>query len=150
MARGVIEDLEGSAPILFFPQCYSKYQVLISSDEPVIVKARISRDEENSAQDQEMQTPDLIAEEVLPLDGADMVLAKRVIVRVPGSLRKDALSAMKTAVMESKGPCSLCFEVETDGALVNIDAGKEYMVSPVRDFIHRLSEIVGPKGVELQ
>jgi len=40
--------------------------------------------------------------------------------------------------------------VETDGAVVNIDAGKDYMVSPVRDFLQRLSEIVGPKGVELQ
>ena len=84
------------------------------------------------------------------LDGADMALAKRLIVRVPSNLKGDALDAIKTAVVGSKGSCSLCFEVETDGAIVNIDAGKEFMVSPVRDFLYRLSEIVGPKGVDLQ
>jgi hypothetical protein len=86
----------------------------------------------------------------MPLDGADVVLAKRLIVRVPLTLKGEALSALKMAVIGSKGSCSLSFEVETDGAFVNIDAGKEYMVSPVRDFLYRLSEIVGAKGVELQ
>jgi hypothetical protein len=78
------------------------------------------------------------------------VMAKRLIVRVPYTLRGEALRTLKETIISSKGPCSLCFEVETDGAVVNIDAGKDYMVSPVRDFLQRLSEIVGPKGVELQ
>ena len=150
MARGVFEDLEGSAAILFFPQCYGKYQALIASDEPMIIKARINRDEENGAAESDSLSLDLIAEEVMPLDGADMVLAKRLIVRVPLTLKGEALSALKMAVIGSKGLCALSFEVETDGAFVNIDAGKEYMISPVRDFLYRLSEIVGPKGVELQ
>jgi len=150
MARAVLEDLEGSAPILFFPQCYGKFQALINSDEPVIIKARINRDEENGSAEQDAQSFDLIAEEIMPLDGADVMLAKRVVVRVPGSLKQDAVSAIKTAVLQSRGSCPLCFEVETDGAFVNIDAGRDYMVSPVRDFLYRLCEIVGPKGVEIQ
>ncbi|MGD0819289.1 MAG: DNA polymerase III subunit alpha [Desulfomonilia bacterium] len=150
MARGVLEDLEGSVQVLFFPQCYAKFQSLIASDEPVIIKARINREEENGGAESDVHTLDLVAEEVMPLDGADMVLAKRVIVRVPYTLRSEALRTLKETIISSKGPCLICFEVETDGAYVNIDAGKDYMVSPVRDFLQRLSEIVGPKGVELQ
>ncbi|HVN71696.1 MAG TPA: hypothetical protein VMU10_06725, partial [Desulfomonilia bacterium] len=150
MARGVLEDLEGSTPVLFFPQCYGKFQSLIVSDEPVIIRARVNRDDENGGSETDKQTFDLIAEEVLPLDGADMVLAKRVIVKLSGSLRTDELKDLKDTVIGSKGTCPLCFEVETESAVVNIDAGRDYMVAPVREFLRRLTEIVGPKGVELQ
>jgi DNA polymerase-3 subunit alpha len=150
MARGILEDLDGSVQVVFFPQAYSRHQALIASDDPVIIRARLKGDEENGASEAETAIPELIAEEVWPLDGADMVLAKRVIVRVPVTLRPDKVKSLKETVMNCRGTCSLCFEVETDEALVNIDAGKDYMVSPVRDFLLQLTEIVGPKGVELQ
>jgi DNA polymerase-3 subunit alpha len=150
MARGILEDLDGSVQVVFFPQAYSKHQALIASDDPVIIRARVKGDEENGASEAETAIPELIAEEVWPLDGADLVLAKRVIVRVPVTLRPDKVKSLKETVMNCRGTCSLCFEVETDEALVNIDAGKDYMVSPVRDFLLQLTEIVGPKGVELQ
>ncbi|HPI92927.1 MAG TPA: DNA polymerase III subunit alpha [Deltaproteobacteria bacterium] len=150
MARGVLEDLDGSVQVLFFPQSYGKYQALIASDEPVIIKARIKGDEENGGAEAETVTPDLIAEEVLPLDGADLVLAKRVVVRVPGGLRPDKLKYIKETVMGCRGSCSLSFEVETEDAVVNIDAGRDFMVAPEREFLLRLTEIVGPKGVEIQ
>lgn len=75
-----------------------------------------------------------------------MALAKRVLVRVTGGLRPDTLRSIKETVMNCRGPCSLCFEVETDEALVNIDAGKDYMVLPARELLQRLCEILGPKG----
>ena len=149
MARGVIEDLEGSAPILFFPQCFGKYQALITAEEPVIIKARADRGEDGGSNDSDAVSVDLIAEEVMPLEGADELLAKKVLVRIPPGMRPDGLRAIKEAIMVCSGSCSLSFEVDTEEALVNIDAGKKYMVLPGRDFMKRLCEIVGPKGVEL-
>jgi len=150
MARAVLEDLEGSAPVVFFPACYGKYQALIASDEPVIVRERIKGDDENGGPEKEAAIPELQAEEVMPLDGAELILAKRVVVRVSGGIRPDAIKTLKDTVMQCRGACPLCFEVETDDAVVNIDAGKDYMVTPGRDLIGRLCDIVGAKGVELQ
>jgi DNA polymerase-3 subunit alpha len=150
MARGVIEDLEGSAPILFFPQCFGKYQDLITSDEPVIIRANINRDEENGGGDSDTTSVDLIAEEVLPLEGADEILAKKVLVRIPPGILPEGLRAIKEAIQSCRGSCAVSFEVDTEAALVHIDAGKDYMVMPGRNFIRQLCEIVGPKGVELQ
>ncbi len=150
MARGVLEDLDGSAPILFFPQCYGKHQHLITADEPVIIKGHIDRSEENGGAESDAAAVELIAEEVLPLDGADMFLAKRLLVRIPGSIRPQEIKTLKDTILSSKGPCTLSFEIDTDAAVVNIDAGTEYMVSPMREFLRRLSDIVGSERVVLQ
>ena len=150
MARCVLEDLDGSVQVVFFPQAYGRHQALVASNEPVILKAHLKGDEENGGTEAENAVPELIAEEVWPLDSADMALAKRVLVRVTGGLRPDTLRSIKETVMNCRGPCSLCFEVETDEALVNIDAGKDYMVLPARELLQRLCEILGPKGVVLQ
>jgi DNA polymerase-3 subunit alpha len=150
MARAVLEDLEGSAPILFFPQCFARYQDLITSEEPLIIKARVDRGEENGSSEQETVSVDLKAEEVMPLEGADEILAKRVLVKIPAGIPLEDLKAIKEAIEGCRGGCTVCFEVDTDHALVHIDAGKDYMVMPGRHFIKQLCDIVGAKGVELQ
>jgi DNA polymerase III subunit alpha len=150
MARGVFEDLEGSAPILFFPQCFGKYQELITSGEPLIIKARVDRGEENGNSDPDNASVDLKAEEVMPLDGADELLAKKVLVKISSGILPENIKAIKEAIQSWKGSCVLCYEVDTETELVHIDAGKDYMVMPGRSFIEQLCEIVGPKGVELQ
>jgi len=42
------------------------------------------------------------------------------------------------------------FQVDTEGVVVNIDAGKEFMINPSRDILARLGEILGTSRVELQ
>ncbi|RQD65542.1 MAG: DNA polymerase III subunit alpha [Desulfonatronovibrio sp. MSAO_Bac4] len=42
MAFCQIEDMTGSAEVTFFPDIYSKYKSLMDSDDPVVVKAKIS------------------------------------------------------------------------------------------------------------
>jgi DNA polymerase-3 subunit alpha len=79
MARAILEDLEGTAPVVFFPQCFSEYQDVIVEDVPLVVKARINGAAEEASGEAENVQPDLIAEEVFPIEKADAVLARRVI-----------------------------------------------------------------------
>lgn len=150
MARAMLEDLDGSLPILFFPQCFARHQELITSGEPLIIKARVDRGEENGSSEQETVSVDLKAEEVMPLEGADETLAKRLLVKIPSGIPLENLRAIKEAIEGCRGSCAVCFEVDTDHALVHIDAGKDYTVMPGRHFIKQLCDIVGAKGVELQ
>jgi hypothetical protein len=84
------------------------------------------------------------------LEGADELLAKKVLVKISSGLRPASIQAIKEAILSWKGTCALTFEVDTETALVHIDAGKDYLVMPGRNFIEQLCGIVGPKGVELQ
>jgi DNA polymerase-3 subunit alpha len=150
MARGVIEDLEGSVPIVFFPQCFSEYQDSIVEDKPVVVKVRVNGSGENGDAENENSQLDLIAEEVYPIDQAESILARRIILRLSPETKPDAIRAIKDAVAYSRGTCQICFEINIEEALVSIEAGKEYTVMPSSDILARLKEIVGPSRVELQ
>ncbi len=150
MARGVIEDLEGSSPIVFFPQCYSDYQEVIVEDAPVVIKVKINGSSENGNGENENMQVDLIAEEVYPIEKAESVLARRIILKLPREIKADEIRALKDAISCSKGACQVSFEINTEEALVSIDAGREFMVTATSDILARLGEILGPSRVELQ
>ncbi len=150
MARGFIEDLQGSAPVVFFPQCFSEYQDVIRDNAPVVVKAKINGAAEGEGGENDNTQVDLIAEEVYPIEQAESVLARRIILHLPPGTGSDDIRALKEAVSGSKGGCQICFEINTDEGLVLIDAGREYMVTPTRDVIVRLGELLGSSSVELQ
>ncbi len=150
MARGVIEDLEGSAPIVFFPQCYSDFSDVIVDDKAVVVKAKVNGSAENGGGESENMQVDLIAEEVYPIEKAESVLAKRIILKLPREAKADDIRALKDVISGCKGSCQVSFEINTEEALVSIDAGKEYMVTASSEILARLGEIIGPSRVELQ
>ena len=152
MARGVLEDLEGSAPVVFFPQCFKEYQEVIVEDAAVVVRARLGGSSENGngGGEGEGSLVDLIAEEVFPIEKAETILARKLVLRLTGDVDAPKLRALREALAGSKGACQVSFEIESDGVVVKVDAGKEFMITPSRDILARLGEILGPSRVELQ
>jgi DNA polymerase III subunit alpha len=151
MARGIMEDLEGSAPVVFFPQCFSEYQEVIVEDAAVVVKARIGGANENGngGGEGENTQVDLIAEEVYPIDHAESILARRLILHLPRDLGGADIRALKEILAGSRGACQVSFEIDTEGVVVNVDAGKEFMITPSHAILARLGEILGTSRVEL-
>jgi len=154
MARGILEDLQGAVPIIFFPQCYSEYQSVISGEAPVIIKGKVNQQLSDKNTDketeQESNHAELLAEEVYPIGNAEVHLAKNILVRVPGRIKADEISALKETIENFKGSCQLSFEIDTLSAVIQIDAGQGYSVNPTGDFITRLQGIVGPGSVEIR
>jgi len=150
MARAVLEDLEGSVPVIFFPQCFSEYQDLITADAPIMVKAKVGQNSDNGAGEVEADQVELFAEEVHPLDHAEAMLAKRLLLRLPSKMTPEEIQSLKELVSNGQGSCQLSFEVRIDGMVVGIDAGREYMVKPTREFLAQIASLVGSAGVELQ
>ena len=150
MARAVLEDLEGSAPIIFFPQHFSEYQDLITGEAPIIVKAKVGQNTDNGAGEVEADQVELFGEEVHPLDNAEAMLARKLLVRLPSKMAPEEITSLKEMVSEAQGACQLSFELRIDDMVVSIDAGKEYMVKPTREFLAKIASLVGSAGVELQ
>jgi DNA polymerase-3 subunit alpha len=149
MARGILEDLYGSAPVIFFPQCFNEYQDIITAEVPIIIKAKVGQNGENGAAETDSEQTELFAEDVHTIDNAEAILAKRLLVRISNQLKPEEIYSLKDVVSASKGSCQLCFEVSTEETVVSIDAGKDYMVKPSKDFLARIVSIVGPASVEL-
>ena len=147
MARGIFEDLYGTAPVIFFPKCFSEYEAAINGDGPVIIKARVDLSEDEN--DQGMQV-DLLAEEVYPIEQAEAVFASRILVRLKESDTAEQIRALKGGIAGFKGACPLSFEIATGQAVINIEAGKTFAVDPCKALIDRVQDILGPARIEIQ
>ena len=75
MATFVLEDLEGGAEVLVFPETYKKVAGRLADDQVVLVKGKAEAAEEGPSR--------LLATEVLPLDQAKLAEARYVTIRVP-------------------------------------------------------------------
>ena len=147
MARAIFEDLHGTAPVVFFPKCFSTYEAAISGDGPVIIKARVNVSEDEN--DETVQV-DLQAEEVYPIDQAEAVFATRILVRLKEGDTAEQIRALKGGIVGFKGSCPLSFEIATDQAIINIEAGKTFMVAPCKALIEQVQDILGPARIEIQ
>jgi len=137
--------------MIFFPQVFARHQDLIlKPDDPVLVRAALKVEEDQENGEAEQASIELIAEELWKLEHAEEALARRVVVKVRRPLSRREIEELKASVLSCKGGCALTFEVETEEALVAIDAGKDYSVMPGREFIERVTGILGRGGVELQ
>ncbi len=149
MARGLLEDLHGTVPVIFFPKCYAEFHQAITGEGPVVIKATVDRSEDDSEEGTSIKV-DLKAEEVYPVDQADSAFASRVVVRLSDTDRHQDIKAVKNSILDFKGSCPVSFQIKSNGAMVMIDAGKEYTVAPIKAFIERIQSILGPSRVEIQ
>ncbi|MEA2101258.1 MAG: DNA polymerase III subunit alpha, partial [Thermodesulfobacteriota bacterium] len=151
MAKAEVEDLEGSVPVIFFPRTFGQNQEIITSETPVVIRADIKYSVASDAEGEtEKEYPELIAQEVYPIDKAREVLSARILVSIKESATISGIVALKDAVSAFKGTCVLSFEVKTQGVVVNIDAGSSYMVDPTKDLVERIKGFSIVNGVEVQ
>jgi DNA polymerase III subunit alpha len=109
MAAFFLEDLEGSAETVVFPDAYKKAAGHLADDQLVLVKARAEIDDEGKAK--------LLASEVLPLEQAKLAEARYVTIRVPvaawdrvkGERLRDILGA-------HRGDCPVTLEIVRPGS----------------------------------
>jgi DNA polymerase III subunit alpha len=149
MARGLLEDLHGTVPVIFFPKCYAEFLQAITGEGPVVIKATVDRSEDEGEEGTSVKV-DLKAEEVYPVEHADSVFASRVIVRFSDTDKQDDIRAVKNSILDFKGGCPVSFQIKSNGAMVTIDAGKEFKVAPTKAFMERIKGILGPSRVEIQ
>jgi DNA polymerase-3 subunit alpha len=124
MASFLLEDLEGEVDTLVFPETYKKVAARLADDQVVLVKGRIEVLDEGKAR--------LLASEVLPLEQAKMVDARRVTIRVPAAGWDRARGERLREILDAhRGECPVTLElVRPGGYTVALAAGASYRVRP--------------------
>jgi DNA polymerase-3 subunit alpha len=149
MARGLLEDLHGTVPVVFFPKCFAEYHEAITGEIPVVIKARADLNEDDGDDGTSVKV-DLMAEEVYLIDNADSIFASRIIIKLEENDRKENIQAVKNSILDFKGTCPVTFQIRSNGTTVSVEAGKEYKVMPSMAFIERVHGIFGTTRVEIQ
>jgi DNA polymerase III alpha subunit len=104
MATFVLEDLEGGAEVLVFPEAYKKAAARLADDVIVLVKGRAEALDEGRFR--------LLASDVMPLETAKLSEARYVTIRVPvGSWDKTKGERLRDILGSHKGDCPVTLEM---------------------------------------
>jgi DNA polymerase-3 subunit alpha len=143
MASFVLEDLEGGAECLVFPETYKKVAGRLAEDQVVLVKGKSEVVEEAKCR--------LLVSEVLPLEQAKLAEARYVTIRVPveqwdrakGERLRDILGA-------HRGECPVTLEMFRAGAFaVAVAPNAYYKVRPDAALQAEVEGLLGPGALVL-
>jgi DNA polymerase-3 subunit alpha len=143
MAIGILEDLEGTVDVLFFPSCYQKSAPNIKKDKFVYIKGRINLREEE---------PKIIADEVLDLEEAQYKISKTMLVSINNlPPERELFESLKNILRKYQGsiPVYIAFSTKTNGR-VEMLVSKELNIKPSSELVKEIEELVGEGSVALK
>jgi DNA polymerase-3 subunit alpha len=143
MASFILEDLEGGAEALVFPDTYKKVAGRLAEDQVVLVKGKAEVPEEGK--------PRLLVTDVLPLEQAKLAEARYVTIRVPMLLwdRKKG-ERLREILGAHKGDCPVTLEiVRPDEFAVAVSPSSLYRVRPDATLRDEVEALLGPGALVL-
>ena len=143
MASFTLEDLEGGAEVLVFPETYKKVQSRLADDAIVVVKGRAEAVDEGKSR--------LLASDVVPLDQARLAEARYVTIRVPVTAWDRAKGERLRDILGShRGECPVTLEmVRPGGDSVAVAPSAYFRVRPDPTMRAEVEGLLGPGSVVL-
>ena len=143
MASFVLEDLDGGAEALVFPETYKKVAGRLAEDQVVLVKGRAEVLDEGKAR--------LLVSEVLSLEQAKLAEARYVTIRVPMSAWDRAKGERLRDILGShRGDCPVTLELVRPGAYdVAIAPSTYFRVRPGALLREEVEALLGPGSLLL-
>jgi DNA polymerase-3 subunit alpha len=143
MASFVLEDLEGSAEVLVFPETYKKTLARLADDQLVLVKGKPEVLDEGQAR--------LLASDVLPLEQAKLAEARYVTIRVPvSSWDRSKGERLRDILGSHRGDCPVTLELVRPGVFaVALAPSASYKVRPGPVLRDEIEALLGPGALIL-
>ncbi len=143
MASFLLEDLEGSAEALVFPETYKKAAGRLADDLVVLVKGKPELLDEGKAR--------LLVSEVLPLEQAKLAEARYVTIRVSVSTWDRSMGERLRDILGShRGECPVTLELVRPGAFaVALAPSSYYCVRPDAVLRDEVEALLGPGALVL-
>lgn len=139
MAFVTVEDLAGTQEVVVFARVFKECVEVLSGDDPVLVAARVQREED---------TVKLLADKIVSLEEA----ASRPVVRLVLNLHdwdRAQLSALKKILVGNRGACRVFLRLDlADKGQVLVALPDLYRVEPGRAVESRIKDIFGAEVVE--
>ena len=141
--RFTLEDLEGGAEVLVFPETYKKVAARLADDVVVLVKGRAESLDEGKSR--------LLATDVVPLDQARMAETRFVTIRVPLSAWDRAKGERLRDILGShRGECPVTLEmVRPGGESVAVAPSAYFRVRADQTLRAEVEGLLGPGSVVL-
>jgi len=141
MAVFVLEDLQGSTEAVLFPDTLNKFSKLLVQDTIIFVTGRV---------DHRREKPNIIVEELIPLDEVTEKLAAKVKIKLDAKdVTKEKIATIKSICQHYKGGSPVYVVVKTDKGRVYAKTDKTFSVTPDVDFCREMRQLVGEDNFQL-
>ncbi len=141
MAVLVLDDLQGSAEVVLFPNKLNAFADLLVEDTVIFVKGKV---------DTRREKPNIYADEVIAIDDVrDKLTGRiRVLLEAP-QMTPEKIAEIKTICRHHQGTSPLYIAIRTDHGRIHATASKEFAVNPDMDFCRKIRKLVGEKNLLL-
>ncbi|MTI65654.1 MAG: DNA polymerase III subunit alpha [Firmicutes bacterium] len=137
MAFVTLEDLYGVIELIVFPKTYDKYNRHIEEDKIVLIKGRLSINEEDDNK--------IICESIVPLT---QIKKERLYLKISKDKSLDLLSSIKKILSKYKGDTPVYVYIEKSNK--KIVAERNYWVNIENSMgVKELKKLLGPENVKL-
>jgi len=141
MAVFVLEDLQGSAEVVLFPDTLTQFGSLLAPDTVVFVRGKT---------DYRREKPNIIASELIPLERAREKLAKGVKIRLDArEVTPEKIVHIRSICQRHKGDRPLSIVVRTGKGKVYATADRALCVNPDVEFCRQMKQLVGDDNFAL-
>ena len=141
MAVFTLQDLQGQIEVVLFPEVLNRYGDMLAPDTIVFVRGKA---------DYRREKPNVIAEELIALEGVRERLAAKVKIGLDaGQVTKEKVAMIKSICQHHKGKSPVYVAVRTGKGRVYAAADKELSVNPDLEFCRKMRQLVGDENFQL-
>ena len=141
MAVFMLEDLQGQAEVVLFPDVLNEFADYLVEDNVVFVKGRIDRRRE---------TPNIIASELIRLEEVREKLASRVRIQLSSpQVTKERIAEIRSICQRHRGSSPVYVTVETKAGKIHTKTDQALFVNPNVDFCRQIKQVVGEENFQL-
>jgi DNA polymerase-3 subunit alpha len=141
MAVFVLEDLQGKAEVVLFPETLNKFADLVVEDTVVFVKGKV---------DHKREMPNIFAAELIKLENVREKLAAKVRIEMASAkVSKEMVEQIKTICKRHRGNSPVYLSVKTDKGTVHTRADASFSVNPDVEFCNKMKQLVGDENFQL-
>jgi len=141
MAVFVLEDLQGSAEVVMFPNVLNSCGDSLIEDTVVFVKGKV---------DYRREKPNIIAIELIGLEQITEKLASKVRIRLSAEdVTKEKVAMIKSICQRHQGKSPVYVTVRTDRGRVSAAVDRDFAVNPDVDFCRQMRQLVGAENFQL-
>ncbi len=141
MAVFTLQDLQGQVEVVLFPEVLNRYGEMLVADTVVFVRGKA---------DYRREKPNVIAEELISLEGVRDQLAAKVKIKLDAAdVTKEKVAMIKSICQHHKGRSPVYVAVRTNKGSVYAAADKALSVNPDLDFCRKMRQLVGEENFQL-
>ncbi len=144
MAMLTVEDLSGKCDAVVFPRTFDALGELLKVEEMVFLRGTVDRRRER---------PNIIVEEIIPIDRAIEQLTGQVTVRLGGTgVAEETLQRTREVLERHRGNCPVLFELAPPGqpdVRTTVRPDTRWFVQPSRKLVDDIEELLGQENLLL-